>query len=262
MLAFSSINRNTKGIAQRTWAEGSKDICLIHGFLANSYWWSWMMQDFLFKERVFAPDLSGMGQSDWLSQYSLLTHIEEISKQLSQPSWLIGHSYGGWICYALASKYPDKVKGVILIDSPLHGWDNIYVKHRGSRVCSYTDLSLMKKSFALFPKQPWCSTEIKEELFKHSIKYENDTYHWIFDPELLNSVPLFGMIEIQTQIRQRLYYISGGNSQLSNEQDYHLLKQWSPHTIFHVIENAYHAVLLDEPKLLSLYIEQCVKEHE
>ena len=45
--------------------------------------------------------------------------IQLIEAECTQPAWLVGHSLGGYLSVLAASRRPDLVRGVVLLDSPL-----------------------------------------------------------------------------------------------------------------------------------------------
>jgi pimeloyl-ACP methyl ester carboxylesterase len=72
---------------------------------------------------VYALDLRGNGRSGWVPDtYRLKDYAEDNSEFLSRldaPAVLVGHSLGGIIALMVAASRPDKVKALIIEDSPL-----------------------------------------------------------------------------------------------------------------------------------------------
>lgn len=78
--------------------------------------------------RVIYYDQLGCGQSDYLQgkeEYSVeqaADHLDALRKQLGLDKWFVlGHSYGGTLaqCYALA--YPERLSGLVLVNSGIEG---------------------------------------------------------------------------------------------------------------------------------------------
>lgn len=58
---------------------------------------------------------------DWPHLARQLHHT--IEHDIGHPVWLVGHSMGGYLSLMEASRHPEWVQGVIVLDSPLvHGW--------------------------------------------------------------------------------------------------------------------------------------------
>lgn len=53
----------------------------------------------------------------WSNQVDELIHYLE--KQTSEPCYLVGHSFGAVVSYMTACQYPEKIKGLIMLDPPL-----------------------------------------------------------------------------------------------------------------------------------------------
>jgi pimeloyl-ACP methyl ester carboxylesterase len=73
--------------------------------------------------RIYALDLRGNGRSGWVPEtYRLRDFAEDNAAFLSRlnaPAALVGHSIGGVIALMVAARRPDKVKALIIEDSPL-----------------------------------------------------------------------------------------------------------------------------------------------
>lgn len=96
-------------------------IVLLHGFLENSTMWSEISDQFKNK-RVIAIDLLGHGNSDCLGYIHTMDMmaeaVEAVLKQLKiRRAFFIGHSMGGYVALAFAEKFPQKIKGLCLMNS-------------------------------------------------------------------------------------------------------------------------------------------------
>ncbi len=91
---------------------------------------AWQWQEFLSliptlgqRCRIHAVDLRGNGRSGWVpGTYRLKDFAQdnaEFVAQLSAPTVLVGHSIGGVIALMVAARRPDKVRALIVEDSPL-----------------------------------------------------------------------------------------------------------------------------------------------
>lgn len=90
---------------------------------------AWCWQEFLSlipglsqERRVCALDLRGNGRSGWAESYRLTDFTEdnaEFVRHLGVPVMLLGHSLGGATALMVASRYPEKVKALLIEDIPL-----------------------------------------------------------------------------------------------------------------------------------------------
>lgn len=103
--------------------EGHSTVVLEAGLGGNSLDWSRVFPQLTSHTRVCAYDRAGYGWSDMgsLPRTGLRSALElhELLEAAGEkpPFVLVGHSYGGFIVRLFASRFPDKVAGVILVDA-------------------------------------------------------------------------------------------------------------------------------------------------
>lgn len=97
-------------------------IVLIHGFLENATMWKDIAPELSKNNNIITVDLLGHGKSDCLGYvHTMETFAETIAAVLQhlkiRKCMLIGHSLGGYVALAFAEKYPQKIKGLCLLNS-------------------------------------------------------------------------------------------------------------------------------------------------
>ncbi|MFC0215754.1 alpha/beta fold hydrolase [Paenibacillus chartarius] len=99
-------------------------VLLLHG--GSSRWQSFEgLIPYLSDYHVFAPDLRGHGKSDRApdKSYRLEDYVEDIAafidEVIGQPPLIYGHSLGGMIALLLGAWYPERVKAILVGDSPI-----------------------------------------------------------------------------------------------------------------------------------------------
>ena len=98
------------------------DIVLLHGFLEHLGMWDYFSGKLSEKYRVIRVDLPGFGKSECLHHVHLMeqmaTTVNKVLKHLEvRKCLMIGHSMGGYVSLAFASKYPGKLNGLGLFHS-------------------------------------------------------------------------------------------------------------------------------------------------
>jgi pimeloyl-ACP methyl ester carboxylesterase len=130
-------------------------VVLLHGFGESSFSWRKVMPELARSFRVVAPDLNGFGWTERPRDppsYTLEGQERLVLGVLAAlrvtRAQFVGHSYGGSLTLFLASRHPDLVRGMVLIDSaaPTYGDD------RRSRVASVRPLDSLFVKFALTPR--------------------------------------------------------------------------------------------------------------
>ncbi len=114
------IHRNIK-IAFSDTGKGNA-VVLLHGFLENQKMWHRLISVLSKKNRVITIDLLGHGDTECLGYvHTMESNAEIVSAVLSklkvQKSTIVGHSMGGYVALAFAEIFPEKVKGLVLLNS-------------------------------------------------------------------------------------------------------------------------------------------------
>jgi len=101
--------------------EGSA-VVLLHGFLESLNMWNALVPEILKEHQVVCIDLLGHGQTGCLgyihTMEMMADAVEAVLKHLNiEESIFIGHSMGGYVALAFAEAFPDKIKGLCLMNS-------------------------------------------------------------------------------------------------------------------------------------------------
>lgn len=97
-------------------------VVLLHGFLENKTMWDFYVSELSKKNRIITIDLLGHGETESLGYVQTMEEnadmINEIlSKLRIRKAFLVGHSMGGYVALAFAELYPEKMKGLVLLNS-------------------------------------------------------------------------------------------------------------------------------------------------
>lgn len=108
-------------------------VVFLHGSWSEGSEWIPVMERLSRAYHCFAPDLLGFGESDRpRSRYSIALEVECLGDYLEalklRQIYLVGHSLGGWVAASYALKYPEQVRGLVLL-SP----EGIIAKQLGRR---------------------------------------------------------------------------------------------------------------------------------
>jgi pimeloyl-ACP methyl ester carboxylesterase len=108
-------------LATREWPGKGPAIVCIHGLTANHTCWESMAEILSPEYRVLAYDLRGRGDSDKPPEgYSVPIHAQDLVALLDSLGLgrvtLFGHSLGANIAVFFASRYPRRVRKLVLVD--------------------------------------------------------------------------------------------------------------------------------------------------
>ena len=103
--------------------QGSPAVILESGMPGTSLGWASVIEDIASFARVCAYDRAGYGWSEAGPEPRTLRNITgELrdllrTAQVGRPYVLVGHSFGGLVVQLYASRFPDEVAGMVLVDS-------------------------------------------------------------------------------------------------------------------------------------------------
>jgi pimeloyl-ACP methyl ester carboxylesterase len=97
-------------------------VILLHGFLENKTMWDNYISELSKKNRIITIDLLGHGKTESLGYVQTMEEnadmvYDVLSKLKIKKAVLVGHSMGGYIALAFAELYPEKMKGLVLLNS-------------------------------------------------------------------------------------------------------------------------------------------------
>ena len=99
-----------------------KAIVLLHGFLENQKMWQDLVPELSKKHRVITLDLLGHGETECMGYvHSMEDNADVVQAVLSKlrirKAVFTGHSMGGYVALAYAELYPEKIRGLVLLNS-------------------------------------------------------------------------------------------------------------------------------------------------
>ncbi len=101
-------------------------VILIHGWTQAWNTWRSTLETFQDRYRMYAPDLWGFGESEKQRDSFEVTDFIELIPQFMDALGIMkvpimGHSMGGTTALGVALKYPERVRKVGVVGSPIHG---------------------------------------------------------------------------------------------------------------------------------------------
>ena len=118
-----TFNNNGVILNYYTTGEGKDNIFIQHGFSDSALVWERLAKDLGKKYRTVLMDARGHGYSSKPSSgYDVITMADDIKALILylelENMVMIGQSMGGCLITRLAARYPELIKGLILIDPP------------------------------------------------------------------------------------------------------------------------------------------------
>jgi len=137
-----AISHDEETIAYSVYGSGNRALIFVHGWSCDSRYWANQLHLFSQKYKVITVDLAGHGNSSSSRHnYTINSFARDIQAVVEQEAIenivLIGHSMGGSVVASTARLLPEKVKGIVGVDT----------FHDVSLKISQTDLTAAVKPF-------------------------------------------------------------------------------------------------------------------
>ena len=240
------------------WGEREKPgIVFVHGGSAHAHWWAHLAPMFIERYHPVAIDLSGHGDSGRRTDYAFEVWAEEImavcaATGIEDPPVLVGHSMGGMTSIVTAALHGDRLRGAIIVDSPVTEPDPEREEATRGRAFrnpkTYPDLASAVKHFRLVPTQPPGPPYIMDYIARHSLHEVEGGWTWKFDPNIFPRLKPAAIHEFLAGIQTRVALFRGELSHLvtPDVSDYmhSLLGRNAPVV---AIPEAYHHLIIDQP---------------
>jgi pimeloyl-ACP methyl ester carboxylesterase len=104
-------------------ADGAPATVFLHGFPTHSYLWRRVLFELAGTVHGFAPDLMGLGDTvvspyaDFTAPMQAELLLEWLDKLGLDDVLLVGHEQGGAVAQQIVANHPERVSGLVLVDS-------------------------------------------------------------------------------------------------------------------------------------------------
>jgi pimeloyl-ACP methyl ester carboxylesterase len=232
-------------------------LLLVHGMGAHAHWWSFIAPFFTEHYRVAAVDFGGFGDSGYRQEYSAQGFVDELMAVCADAGFgdntiIVGHSFGGFVTLQTALEHGTRLKGVVLVDSPVrppdYDWENRIRTSPIRPKRTYPDRNSAIARFRLRPPQECANTYVMEYIAHHSVREVENGWEWKFDDKLFDTFKRGSMSTDLAGIPCRMAVIFGEESKLFSQEiaDY-MFKVLDRSVPFVSIPEAEHHIWLDQP---------------
>jgi pimeloyl-ACP methyl ester carboxylesterase len=166
-------------------------VLLLHGNGAHARWFDALVPALVPGWRIVAPDLRGHGESDRAEppQYAIEDFGRDLAAVLDAlapgPVPLVGHSMGGRIVVWAAAEQPERVRGLVVMDSRMEtirpelaaAWRAQVAGKREGR--GYPTREQALAAFRFVPEEPNVPADVIADLAHHGI-HERAPGDWTF----------------------------------------------------------------------------------
>lgn len=251
-------------------------IVFVHGNGAHARWFDFIAPLLMPHYHMVALDLPGMGDSDWLEEYSRDIMSEAVIETIRQSGFatkpaIIAHSFGGMVTVNAMQLFPNELAAALICDyiSPPLEYHTEWYEDRTipsppTRIYETEEEALSR--FRLLPEQPCENEFIVDYIARHSIRsldgsptIRRDQRHetgftWKFDNTIYDGFVIgTDLVDVWMNTRVPFAYMFGG---LSHNEDFRSFQQPAiaqfvrrhrPDVPFYEVPGARHHIMLDRP---------------
>lgn len=244
-----------------SWNDAEREkpgLLFAHGFRGHARWWSFTAPALRDRFRVYALDLSGMGDSEGRASYDPLTFVRDIAGVLRHaeiaPATVVGHSFGGGRTFRLCAEHPELVARAIVVDSYVH-FPSADVKRPTMSVGPrklYESYEAAKARYRLLPPESNAPDYVVDYIAHHAIEAHGAGFRWKFADSLATST----LVEpdgpsILRRISVPLTYMHGALSRVADDgRAARIVSEIAGARGPIAIPEAHHHVMLDQPLAL------------
>ena len=247
--------------------EGKHPIVLVHGSRLHAHVWNHFSRRFESRFHIVAVDQRGHGDSGWCPRQSY--ELEDFYRDLRaviearglKRFTLIGHSLGGRVSMLYASRHPEDLERLVLVDitpgrpnaSPGADFSRI-TETPGPGEFDSQEAAIEYLGKLLF-RAP---ADMIEESVRHGMRRTNgDQYTWKYDPafrrRVVAPIDLWGAMQSLSTPTLLLY---GSHSNVVTPELAARLGQIMPNCTVERVENAGHALFTDQPEAFAASVER------
>lgn len=228
-----------------------RPVILLHGYLGSWGLWQETMNYLSRYYRTYALDFWGFGESDTKKDtyvvQDFVSMVDQFMEQLGiVQAPLVGHSMGGTVSLSVAIQYPQRVRKVVVIGSPIVGSSlSIILKLFGRRPIGfvvYHNLWAFKLSYHLlarfYSKDPRWSEMMDRDVSQIALE------------AFFLSIGSLRRTDLRAELNQIKIPVMGmyGDKDIVvHPQQWKPLLAGIPHTRIERFHNAGHFIMLDEP---------------
>ena len=236
-------------------APAPSGVLLLHGGAAHAHWFD-AVATRLHGRHVVALDQRGHGESGWACPpaYATEDFAGDIVDVLDRLGWrsavLVGHSMGGHNAIACAAWHPDRVRGLVVVDSrPAIPAERLaQMKERGERPPRrHASLKAAVEAFRLLPPETTADPLLLAHLARAGVAWRDGAVTTRFDPACYAArVPVDGWPLLARIIAPALVVRGERSPILPRPMAERLVTELAAARLVE-IPGAYHHLVLDQP---------------
>lgn len=237
-----------------------KTLVILHGWQSSKEKWK-IVKEEIEKEniKVIVPDLPGFRSENELKKaWGLANYIQWVKGFVDEKAvegfFLLGHSFGGRVAIKFAAKYPEKLRGLILVSAGGMESERT-LKKLEKRILKRSSFAFKKLSFLpgyQFFRKLFYKFVVRKTDYLEAKGYLKGTFKKVIGENL---TPFL------RRIRTRTLIMWGDKDEVLPLSDGLLMKEGIKDSSLELLKGIGHSPHLENPKLLSKKIIDFVNQH-
>jgi len=233
-------------------------VIMLHGNHAHAHWFQFIGGLLAEKYHFVVMSFSGMGESEWRSQYDKDTFVEDVWGVVKETNLIkpvvVGHSFGGMVSLTTAEKYGDQMSGLVLVDFVVRRPENHIEWYKNMPPSKPPKVRASKEElvqrFRLMPPQECHNQYLLDFIAEKSVRKTDQGWSWTFDPSTYDNLEVGNdQHETLMQLNCPVSFIYGENTmEFGTGNSIEEMKELLPGGSSVVaLADAQHHLMLDKP---------------
>lgn len=240
----------------RTLGEG-EPLIILHGVFGSSDNWQTLGKVFAEKFKVYLIDLRNHGNSPHNDVFDYDVMVDDVVELMQDEgisiAHVLGHSMGGKVAMHLATKYPEKLGKLIVVDiapkyyPPHHqqifdGFHSVDLKNLKSRKDADDQMAKVISNFG-----------VRQFILKNLDRKKDGSFSWKLNVEAIEkAIEKVGEgIEGNVRFNGASLFIAGSKSDYITEKDHDIIREYFPKALVMSVKDAGHWVHAEKPNELG-----------
>ncbi|PYM51320.1 MAG: hypothetical protein DME16_04535 [Candidatus Rokuibacteriota bacterium] len=247
---------------------GRPALCFLHGGSAHAHWFDAVVPAFVDRFHVISLDQRGHGESGWApdGKYGTEQFASDLREVMDAMRWgrvvVVGHSMGGHNAMGFSAWYPDRVRGLCVVDSrpslPAERLEAMHRRgHRGPR--RHETLAAALASFRLLPSETTAAPELLAHLGRQGIAERDGRFLYRFDPNANGARRPVDGWALLPRIQAPTLLVRGGLSPIMPAEMADRMVTAIPNAKLVTIPGAYHHLVLDAPEAFTRLLDDFLR---
>jgi pimeloyl-ACP methyl ester carboxylesterase len=239
---------------------GRLPLLLLHGGAAHAHWFDAVLPALAARFHVVALDQRGHGESGWPVRpaYATEDFTGDVAALFDHLGWgrgrlrpiVVGHSMGGYNALAFAAWYPERLGGLVVMDTrPAIPEERLrQMRERGLRPHRlHPTLTAAVSAFHLLPPDTVADPGLLVHLAEAAVVSENGRFTLRFDPACYAERQPVDLWPLVPRVTAPTLLIRGEWSPVLPHDTATRLREALPAARLVEVAGSYHHVLLDRP---------------